>query len=76
MENDQLIENQNNCLERRIELNLRVARFCIQAVISISVIGFCVFEISDGERSPVYYSLISGIVGFWLPAPSVSHTHD
>ena len=54
---------------------LRHARFCIQAAISGSVIIFCMFEVLNGEKSPVYYSLISGIVGFWLPAPSVSHSH-
>lgn len=57
-------------------ITLRHARFGMQALISSSVIVFCMFEISCGEKSPVYYSLLSGVVGFWLPAPTVAHTHD
>jgi len=51
--------------------SLRYVRFTLQALVSGSVAVFCMYEIASGDRSPVYYSLLSGIVGTWLPTPAV-----
>ena len=56
-------------------LSLRQARFAMQAVLSCGMIGFSmarIFTLPEGEDRSVYFSIMSGILGFWLPSPKVS----
>jgi hypothetical protein len=49
--------------------------FWMQAVISSVVVGLCVYKLStpitDGDKT-IYWSGLTSIVGYWLPAPGNS----
>ncbi len=56
-------------------LGLRHARFAMQAMLSCGMIGFSmarIFTLPEGVDRSVYFSIMSGILGFWLPSPKVS----
>jgi hypothetical protein len=44
-------------------------RFCLQAILSLIVVGFCLDQIKNGNTEGVYWSTVSGILGYWLPSP-------
>jgi len=51
---------------------LKIMLFFMQLILSIGLISFSLYQISiipeDGEKS-VYFSIVSGLVGYWLPSP-------
>jgi hypothetical protein len=49
------------------------SRFIIQAVLSATVVGFSITVIMRNQKTDnsVNYSLISSIIGYWLPSPSI-----
>jgi len=49
-----------------------IAKFALQALVSLSVLAFCMSMLASGGGSTeVYLPLVSGIVGYWLPQPSL-----
>ncbi|MEE3719698.1 hypothetical protein V2H45_23430 [Tumidithrix elongata RA019] len=44
-------------------------RFWVQTGLSLIVTGFCLFQIAMGKGDGVYWSTVSAILGYWLPAP-------
>jgi len=49
-----------------------IAKFALQALVSLSVLGFCMYMLVSGDgTTEVYLPLVSGIVGYWLPQPSL-----
>jgi len=45
-------------------------KFWIQALLSLAVAFFCLGNIASGKNEPVFWSTLSGILGYWLPTPS------
>jgi hypothetical protein len=54
---------------------LRVARFVFQLIISLFVLTFCMAQLLRDEDTAVYMTLISAIVMYWMPSPSVKTSH-
>jgi hypothetical protein len=50
-------------------LEIMNKRFLIQAILSLIVISFCLDQIKNGNTEGVYWSTVSGILGYWLPSP-------
>lgn len=44
--------------------------FWVQTGISVSVIGFCIGMLASGQDTGTYLPVLTGIVGYWLPAPT------
>ena len=40
-----------------------------QFIFSFTIVIFCMFQIKYANDSAVYLSLISSILGYWLPSP-------
>ena len=51
-------------------LNIKLARFITQAGVSLSVMGFCMGMLINGESTEIYLPVLTGIVGYWMPNPS------
>ena len=52
----------------------RVVQFFVQLGVGSLVILFCIGKISlanDGENLTVYFSLLSALVGYFIPSPSL-----
>lgn len=47
--------------------------FAVQIALSIGVSVFCMIEASKDDNSKVYVPVLTGIVGYWLPAPRGSN---
>jgi hypothetical protein len=50
-------------------------RFVIQVVFSSIILGFCIFQLSSGDRNKnesLYWSYLTGIVAWWMPSPAIS----
>ena len=50
-------------------------KFIIQGVFSTLILGFCIFQLSSYEKGKrvnesLYSSILSGIMGYWLPSPT------
>lgn len=50
-------------------------KFIIQAAFSTLILGFCIYQLSNQERGrrineSLYSSILSGIIGYWLPSPT------
>lgn len=66
---DKKIENELNTCCCHQTTDKRLLRFIIQFSISAGVLVFCFAKLSSSIECPeqnVLYSLISGVVGFWL----------
>jgi hypothetical protein len=50
-------------------------RFVIQVVFSSIILGFCIFQLSNGDRNSkneaLYWSYLTGIVAWWMPSPAI-----
>ena len=46
-------------------------KYISQLAISSIVLGFSIVMIANGRTDAVYYSLISGVVGYFTPAPNM-----
>ncbi len=44
-------------------------KFWIQAILTLTVALFCLSNIASGRNEPVFWSTLSGILGYWLPTP-------
>ena len=58
----------------RSKIDKRMARFIIQAILSVSMIGFSMYKLNsnlDCNESNVYIAMISSIFSIWIPSPSV-----
>lgn len=54
-------------------------KFIIQAAFSTLILGFCIYQLSNQERGrrvneSLYSSILSGIIGYWLPSPTSRRT--
>ena len=51
---------------------LKIILFFMQLTLSIGLISFSLYQVAtlpeDSEKS-VYFSMVSGLVGYWLPSP-------
>jgi hypothetical protein len=54
--------------------NSHFIKYMAQLLISVMVLTLCftMIVINNGKSSEVYFSLISGIVGLYSPAPTIS----
>lgn len=60
----------------RLKIARKTAVFLVQFVISLSVVFFCMFQLSQGyncERESAFIALLSATVAYWLPAPRPLH---
>ena len=79
MENNLLIDNNtpNNIIDTTNysylkSHPLKISLFIIQVILSLGIITFSLIQISiipEEEGKSVYFSLVSGLVGYWLPSP-------
>lgn len=63
-------------------IDKRSAQFFVHVLTGISVMIFCMAKIwnarpqnCDGDDVTVYFSLLSALVGFYMPSPSINRTH-
>jgi hypothetical protein len=45
--------------------------FLMQVVMTLSLIYFCMVQISHGGVTPIYWSTVTLLIGYWLPTPMV-----
>jgi len=55
---------------------LAYALFFTQFLISISTLCFCFITLSvrwdmDANEKTVYFSILTGLIGYWLPSPKI-----
>ena len=50
---------------------LKISLFFIQVFLTIGLMSFSLYQISiiKEEDKSVYFSIVSGLVGYWLPSP-------
>lgn len=53
------------------ELSFPVLKFALQAVFSFVVAIFVMVMLARGAEVGVYLPVLTGIVGYWLPNPSL-----
>lgn len=54
-----------------------ILKFSIQVVISLLALFFAMYMIIfEDASSQVYLPVITGIVGYWLPQPTVKYTKE
>lgn len=56
-------------------IDRRATQYFTQVVIGSIVMGFCMAKIytaEEGEDTTVYFSLLSTLVGFYIPAPTMN----
>ena len=59
------VENSyRSCCGGRIDKRLIV--ISVQGVISLSIMGFCFYQMSDGKNSDLTASLLSSLLAYWL----------
>jgi hypothetical protein len=50
-------------------------KFVIQFVFSSMILGFCIFQLTSGDRNSknesLYWSYLTGIVAWWMPSPAI-----
>ena len=64
-------EQINNCHYLRTH-PLKISLFIMQMVLSIGLILFSLLQIAyntSNTDNSVYFSIVSGLVGYWLPSP-------
>ena len=44
--------------------------FAMQIVMSLSVGVFCMVEAANGKKTEIFLPVLTGILGYWLPAPN------
>ena len=72
--NSNLVEVKNpTCCSFMVTHPLKISLFIMQIILTIGLVSFSLYEISvlseeDKDRS-VYFSIVSGLVGYWLPSP-------
>ncbi len=50
-------------------------KFMIQFVFSSVILGFCIFQLTNGDRNKnesLYWSYLTGIVAWWMPSPAIA----
>jgi hypothetical protein len=52
-------------------LSLITPLFMMQVIMSISITYFCMHQIALGGVTPIYWSTITLLIGYWLPTPMV-----
>ena len=65
--NDRL-EHWDTCCSRS---SSRFVKYLVQVVVSIIILIFAIVNISLGHNDPVYYSLLTLIVGVFIPSPTL-----
>lgn len=50
-----------------------VIKFIVQVCFSASVAGFSMAMLAAGNPVEIYLPVLTGIVGYWLPQPSLKH---
>jgi hypothetical protein len=50
-------------------LHREQVQFGMQIVLSIGVSVYCMIEASRGDNEKVFIPILTGIIGYWLPAP-------
>lgn len=59
----------------KAEVNMIFYSLAVQAVLTISVVGFSCYQLSkpnskDDAANAVYVSLLTGALGYWFPSPA------
>ena len=47
------------------------ARFIMQSLVSLATMSFCIAMLARGESATYYLPVITTVVGYWVPAPSM-----
>jgi hypothetical protein len=53
-----------------MHFDMKKIRFLTQTGFSLTVMGFCMGMLINGENTEIYLPVITGILGYWLPQPS------
>lgn len=54
-----------------------ILKFSAQMCISLTVLIFAIFMLALGDgKTEVYLPVITGIVAYWLPQPTIKHKSD
>ena len=81
LENNNLLQQNNNiinqnkaCCHYMKTHPLKISLFIIQVVLSFGLVGFSLFQIvrddlPDESDKTVYFSMVSGLLVYWLPSP-------
>lgn len=48
-----------------------VIKFIVQVCFSASVLAFTMVMLATGETVEIYLPVLTGLVGYWLPQPSL-----
>lgn len=62
------LEHWDTCCSRS---SSRFVKYLVQVVVSIIILIFAIVNISLGHNDPVYYSLLTLIVGVFIPSPTL-----
>lgn len=62
--------------KRIFEIHSKYMFFAVQVIISLAVIAFSMTQIIRNGDSSVYFSLLSGTVGYWFPSPTIPKKGD
>lgn len=46
-------------------------KYMVQVVVSLTILAFAIAMVSTGHDDPVYWSLITLIIGVFVPSPSL-----
>ena len=55
-------------------IDLGIARFAMQSIISLTIAGFCIGMLARGDETQIYLPVLTGIAGYWLPQPSMKRS--
>jgi hypothetical protein len=50
-----------------------LVKFIVQVIISFTVLIFSIFMLIKFKQTEVYLPVLTGIVGYWLPQPSLKY---
>lgn len=48
---------------------LRPSMFSVQILVSATVMFFSIAQLAKGEPTDIYLPVLTGVMGYWLPAP-------
>jgi hypothetical protein len=66
-------ENWNMCCSRS---STSFVKYMVQVLVSMTILVFAIVNISMGRNDAVYWSLITLIVGVFVPSPTLSKQPD
>jgi hypothetical protein len=54
--------------------DIQSLKFVIQFAFSSMILGFCIFQLANGDRNKnesLYWSYLTGILTWWMPSPAI-----